>query len=110
MREQPHKYSPKTTKELLASIQRSVLMQGNVLYMRLPLKDGGGLALNKRELPDMPASKAALITQAKLLDTSTFGRSLLRQTKTNYVLSGAAVVSFTVTKHRTETPITGTAK
>jgi len=110
MREQPHKFNPKTTEELLASMQRSVLLQGNVLYMRLPLKDGGGLALDKRELPDMPASKAAMITQAKLLDTKTFARSLLRQTKVDYVLTGSAVASFTVTKHRSQTPVASKAK
>jgi len=110
MREQPHKFNPKTTEELLASMQRSVLLQGNVLYMRLPLRDGGGLALDKRELPDMPASKAAMITQAKLLDTKTFRRSLLRETKVDYVLSGSATASFTVTKHRSQTPIAGAAK
>ena len=110
MREQPHKFNPKTTEELLASMQRSVLLQGNVLYMRLPLKDGGGIALDKKELPDLPASKAAMITQAKLLDTTTFGRSLLRETKVNYVLTGSATASFTVTKHRSQTPIAGGAK
>jgi hypothetical protein len=110
MREQPHKYDPKTTEELLASMQRSVLLQGNVLYMRLPLRDGGGIALGEKELPDLPASKAAMIKQANLLDTRTFGRSLLRQTKVNYVLTGSARASFTVTKHRSQTPISGGAK
>jgi hypothetical protein len=110
MREQPHKYNPKTTEELLASMQRSVLLKGNVLYIRLPLKDGGGIALDKKELPDLPASKAAMITQAKLLDTKTFRRSLLRETKVDYVLSGSARASFTVTKHRSQTPIAGGAK
>jgi len=110
MREQPHKYNPKTTEELLASMQRAVLLQGNVLYMRLPLKDGGGVALDKKELPDLPASKVAMITQAKLLDTRTFGRSLLRETKVDYVLSGSTKASFTVTKHRSQTPIVGGAK
>jgi len=109
-REQPQKYSPKTTEELLASMQRSVMLQGNVLYMRLPLKDGGGIALNKKELPDLPPSKAAMITQARLLDTRTFGRSLLRETKVPYVLSGSAAASFTVTKHRSQTPVTGASK
>jgi hypothetical protein len=110
MREQPHKFSPKTTEELLASMQRSVLLQGNVLYMRLPLKDGGGLTLNKKELPDLPASKAAMIAQARLLDTSTFRQSLLRETKVKYVLSGSAVASFKVTKYRSQTPIASESK
>ena len=110
MQEQPHRYNPKTTEELLASMQRSVLLQGNVLYMRLPLKDGGGIALDKKELPDLPASKAALINQAKLLDTKSFGRSLLRRTKVDYVLSGSATASFTVTKHRSQTPVAGDPK
>ncbi|MDP6636581.1 MAG: hypothetical protein QGG42_16910 [Phycisphaerae bacterium] len=109
-REQPHKYSPKTTEQLLASMQRSVLLQGNVLYMRLPLKEGGGISLDKKELPDLPASKAAMITQARLLDTGSFSRSLLRQTKVDYVLDGSAVARFTVTKHRRQTPLTADAK
>jgi len=109
MREQPHKFNPKTTEELLASMQRAVLLQGNVLYMRLPLKDGGGIALDKKELPDLPASKAAMIKQAKLLDTKTFRRSLLRETKVNYVLTGSVQASFTVTKHRSQTPVVSDA-
>jgi hypothetical protein len=110
MQEQPHKYDPKTTAQLLASIQRSVLLQGNVLYMRLPLSDGGGIVLDKKELPDLPASKAAMITQAKLLDTKTFTRSLLRKTKVSYVLSGSDTVSFKVTKHRDQRPVVGDAR
>jgi len=109
-REQPHKYRPRTTEQLLAAMQRSVLLQGNVLYMRLPLPRGGGLALDKKELPDLPASKAALITQARLLDTGTFSRSLLRETKIDYVLSGSAVGRFTVTKHRNEIPVSAGAR
>jgi len=103
--EQPHKFSPKTTAELLAAAQMSVLTRGNMLYMWLPLGDGGGIALDKKELPDLPASKAAMITQARLLDTKTFRRSLRREVKADYVLSGSARAGFTVTKHRTETPV-----
>ncbi|MDP6044849.1 MAG: hypothetical protein QGG25_04510 [Phycisphaerae bacterium] len=110
MREQPHIFRPKTTKEFLASMQRSVLLQGNVLYMRMSLPDGAGIALDKKELPDLPASKAAMITQARLLDTRKFARSLLRQQKVKYVLSGSTSASFTVAKHRNQTPVALDAK
>ncbi|MBT3199364.1 MAG: hypothetical protein HN350_05560 [Phycisphaerales bacterium] len=110
MREQPHKYAPKTTEELLASMQRAVALKGDMLYMRLALPSGGGIALNKKELPELPPSKAAIIAQARLLDTSSFSRSLLRDMKTPYVLSGSAVARFTVTKHRDQTPILGDDK
>jgi len=104
---QPHKFTAKTTADLLAAVQRSVLTQGNVLYMWLPLRDGGGIALDKRELPDLPSSKAAMIAQARLLDTKTFRRLLRREMKAAYVLSGSASARFTVTKHRSETPVSG---
>jgi len=105
MRLQPHKYRSKTTEQFLAAMQRAVKLQGNVLYMRMPLPDGGGIALDKKELPDLPPSKAAVITQAKLLDTGRFARSLLREKKVKYVLTGSATASFTVTKHRNQTPV-----
>jgi len=105
MRERPHIFKPKTTKEFLNSMQQAVLGQGNVLYLRMGLPDGGGIALDKKELPDLPASKAALITQAKLLDTGTFAKSLVRTQKIKYVLSGSTSVKFTVTKNRRQRPI-----
>jgi len=105
MRAQPHKYRPKTTREFLASLQRSVLNQGDVLYMRMGLPNGGGIALDKKELPDLPASKSVLITQANLLDTRKFSNSLQRTQKVKYVLSGSAAVRFRVVKHRRQKPV-----
>ncbi|GAH67210.1 unnamed protein product, partial [marine sediment metagenome] len=103
--EQPHKFAARTPADLLAGIQRTVGPQADVLYVRLPLPKGGGLALDKKELPDLPPSKAAVISQARLLDTRTFRRALVREIKTGYVLTGSARAGFEVTRHRRETPV-----
>jgi len=104
-REQPHKFAARTPADLLAGIQRTVGPRADVLYVRLPLPESGGLALDKKELPDLPPSKAAVISQARLIDTRAFRRTLVREIKTDYVLTGSAGADLEVTKHRRETPV-----
>jgi len=102
--EMPHRFRPRSVPELFRSMQLVVEPQADHLYARLALP-GGGLALHRRELPDLPASKAAILAEARKIDTNSFRRSLARATKTKYVLSGSAAASFTVKKKPSETLI-----
>ena len=102
--EMPHRFRPRSVPELFRSIQLVVEPQADHLYVRLALPSGG-LALHRRELPDLPASKALVLAEARKIDTTSFRRSLARATKTPYVLSGSVAASFTVKKKPSETLI-----
>ena len=103
--EMPHRFDPRTPEQLLAAVRRTVQMRGNVLYLRLAVKKGSGLAVDKRELPDLPDSRARIIAQADTLNTRSFSRAIVQKMPTGYVLSGAAGAAFKVVKRPKETLI-----
>ena len=93
--EMPQRFRPHTTGELFAGIQRTVALQADRLYLRLPLPEGG-LAVGTRELPDLPESRADILAEARRVDSRSFRRTLVRDLKTPYVIEGAASANFTV--------------
>ena len=101
--EMPHKFFARTTQELFDAIQRVVEPPASQLYLRLPLPDGGGLALAQRELPDLPQSKATILSQAGMLDTRSFSRSIVRTLKTDRLITGSASARFRVEREPAET-------
>ncbi len=101
--EAPHLYSPRTTRQLFEAIQRIASPAADQLYLRLPLPDGGGLAIDTEELPDLPPSRAAILGQAKLLDAKTFRRSLVRTVRPPYLMEGSLTASFDVARQPRET-------
>ena len=103
--EMPHRFDPRNNAQLLASIQRTVQTRGNVLYLRLPVKKGSGLAIRKHELPDLPDSRARIIAQADSLNTRRFSRAIVQKMPTDYVLTGSASAAFKVVKRPKETLI-----
>jgi len=48
------------------------------------------------EMPDLPASKAQILSQAQILETRSFRRSLVQSLKTHCLISGSVGASFTV--------------
>ena len=94
--EMPHMFAPRTTEQLLKALQYVVSTRSDHLYLRMPLPSGGGLTIKRAEMPDLPASKAQILAQAKILDTRSFRRSLVQSLKTHYLISGSVGVSFTV--------------
>lgn len=103
--EMPHRFDPRNPEQLLASIRRTVQMRGNVLYLRLPVKKGSGLAIRKQELPDLPDSRARIIAQADNLNTRRFSRAVVQKMPTDYVLTGSTSAAFKVVKRPKETLI-----
>ena len=101
--ETPHKYFARTTQEIFDAVQRVVQPPANRLYLRLPVRDGGGVALAQQELPDLPASKAGILSQARLLDARSFRRSIVQTLDTEYIISGSAGAQFRVRKEPAET-------
>ncbi|MGB2821986.1 MAG: hypothetical protein WBF17_13465, partial [Phycisphaerae bacterium] len=101
--ETPHMFAPRTTQQIFEAIQRVVEPSEAQLYLRLPVKDGGGLAIAQSELPDLPDSRAKILSEARILDTRTFRRSIVRTLKTDYIISGSLSASFRVQKEPVET-------
>jgi len=95
-REMPHLFAPRTAEQLLKAMQHVVSPRSDQLYLRLPLPSGGGLAIERAEMPDLPASKAQILSQAKILNTRIFRRSLVQTLKTHYLITGSARATFKV--------------
>jgi hypothetical protein len=87
--------------ELFKAVQNVVEPDGRRLYMRLPLHRGG-LAIDQRELPDLPESKARVLTDAGRLDTQRFENALVQTAPSDYVLDGSAAAEFGVQKEPRE--------
>ena len=101
--ENPHRHTPQNTGEMLAAMQRVMVPQSSLVYLRMHVPRGSGLALGTRELPDLPPSRARMIVEARKLYTFNFTRPLVQTVKTKYVVSGSAGASFTVRDKPAET-------
>jgi len=95
-REMPQRFAPRTTEQLLRAIQHVVSGRSDELYLRLPLPGRGGLAIERAEMPDLPASRAQILSQANVPDTRSFQRSLVQTVKTHYLIDGSGSATFTV--------------
>ncbi len=101
----PHRFSPRTTKQLWTALQRVTEYKSDLLYLRLPLPRSGGVSLGAKELPRLPASTRALLKQADLPDTFEFTRAKIETRDTGYLLRGTAEASFTVRRTIDQTRI-----
>ena len=95
-REMPQRFAPRTCEQLLKAIQHVVSGRSDQLYLRLPLPGRGGLAIERAEMPDLPASRAQILSQAAIPETRGFQRSLVQTLKTHYLIDGSASATFTV--------------
>jgi len=94
--ENRHRNAPRNTTEMLAALQALMTPQSSQVYLRLAVPRGGGLALGTKELPDLPPSRAGIITDARRPYTFTFARPVVQTVKTRYVISGSSSATFTV--------------
>jgi len=95
-REMPHLFAPRTAEQLLKALEHVVSLRSDRLYLRMPLPSGGGLAIERAEMPDLPASKAQILSQARILETRSFRRSLVATLKTHYLITGSAGATFKI--------------
>ncbi len=101
--ERPHLFSPRTTEELFAAVQRAVVPPRRQLYLRLPLSTGGGVALADSEMPDLPESRARILAQARPADMHSFSRSLVQTVQTEFIPTGSLSAAFQVLRKPVET-------
>lgn len=102
-REMPHRFSPRTVEQLFQSIQRTVDADASRLYLRIGLPRGGGLAVDNRELVDLPPSRAAILAEAERLKTRRFSASLVQSVATPFVIRGSGTATFQVRRRPKET-------
>jgi hypothetical protein len=95
MSEMPHRFAPRTVRELFESLLQSVQMRGDCLYLRLPLRRGG-LAVGSRELNDLPESRLRIINESAKLDLRAFSQAKVEVLQTGQVLGGSASAEFQV--------------
>ena len=103
MGENRHRHTPRNATEMLAAMQRVMDPRSSLVYLRMRMPRGGGLAVGTKELPDLPRSRAWIIADARKLYTFNFARPIVQTVKTKYVISGSASVSFTVRDRPAET-------
>jgi hypothetical protein len=103
--DQPHLFDPHTPQQLFEAIQRLAQPKANRLYLHLPLPAAGGLAIGRNELPDLPASKAAMLAGLELPDTQPTRRALTDSAESDYILSGRRSLNVIVKKHVNEMPV-----
>ncbi|MFP4105380.1 MAG: hypothetical protein ACLFVU_04730 [Phycisphaerae bacterium] len=101
----PHLYDPKTTEQLLSTVQRVVKTSGNRLYLAVPLQKGG-VAIGEKELPQLPGSRRQLLGSANLLDAKAYSAIVEESKPLDYVLDGSAEVTFEVKKDPKQTRVT----
>ena len=107
-KERPHVFQPRSVPALFDALQKVVLPKADQLYLRLPLPTGG-LALARRELPELPESRAKIIAEAGQLDTYEFRQALVRAVPGEYVFNGSTAAPFKVSRQVAEQRLSGGA-
>ena len=102
--EQRYRFTPTSRRSLLEALRAVVQPRGDTLYLHLAVPEGG-VAIKDRALPDLPASKAQIIAEARKLDASAFGASIVRARKGDRVYTGSASANFTVKRKIDQTLI-----
>jgi hypothetical protein len=91
----PHLFDPDDAEQLLAGIQRVNGKSSKQLYLHLQLPEGG-TAIGVKELPNLPASRAAILAEAPVMDVRPYQGLLTESIDVDYLPSGGVTASFTV--------------
>ncbi|HOD83559.1 MAG TPA: hypothetical protein PKG77_19250 [Phycisphaerae bacterium] len=104
--EKPHRFDPRNMQELFAAIQEVVEGDARDLYLRMGV-GRQGLALDRRELDDLPSHWSAVLAEAGRIDANAYASALERTQRTKFVLDGLAVAEFEVRKEIDQTLLRG---
>jgi len=96
-RESPQRFDPRNIGELLDAVGTMAANRRDSLYLRLPLPEGG-LAIRRNELPNLPASKATVLSQTDRNDIKPFRTTLVRPMEGAYVFRGSTSATFEVSR------------
>ena len=93
--ELPHRFKPRTVKQLFRAVQEVVKPKLDRLYAYLAAP-AGGLAVSSVELEHLPASLADVLSRTAPTETTEYKRSVWDEFQTGYVLAGKASAEFLV--------------
>ncbi|HPD30165.1 MAG TPA: hypothetical protein PLL20_09235 [Phycisphaerae bacterium] len=97
--EKPHLFRAETLSQAMAAFNLMGRLPGNVLYMRLNLKQGG-IAYKQLEMPDLPASRRKILSDTKLAsDLNPYTEALVAEHKTDFVVLGKQALPIRVRRH-----------
>jgi len=99
MQEAPARFHPRDLKGLLRMLRYDLTR--NQLFARLEAP-GEGLAVGTEELPNLPASMRAVLSEAAGLQVSPVRRSLVKSQQVPYVLVGETTLQVTVDRRAPE--------
>ena len=100
--EMPQRFDPHALGELMDALARVAAPKTDHLYLRLQLPEGG-LSIKRNELPDLPASKAQILSQDQKTEMFQFTKSLVRSMKGDFVFTGTVSAPFEVKLQPRET-------
>ena len=104
--EMPQRFHPRNLQELFQAIQRLVENKADNVYLRMQLPRRG-VALESRELTDLPASRTRILMEQDRQDRdiNQFTPAIVTSTPGEYVFAGSAQAEFTVQRNSKETLI-----
>ncbi len=104
MREAPHRFDPRTGEELFQALQESVRPCTTCLYLRLRTPQEH-LAVARKELRNLPGSRAGLLREAARDEATPFAESIEQTQDIPFLPAGEVAGTFTVSKRTDETPL-----
>jgi len=91
----PQRFDPRNAQEMLDAVQTMAANRRDCVYLRLALPEGG-VAIRQKELPNLPASRAAILAQTSREDVKLFRKVLIRPMEGPHVFRGSASATFEV--------------
>lgn len=99
MRDNPQLATPQSVEALFQAIHLQASARRTNLTMRVPI-GGAGVAIAGKTLPDLPPSMVQILGGSKKTGALTINSALVARTPTAWVVNGADVVRFQVTRNK----------
>jgi hypothetical protein len=99
LRDNPHLGTPQTVEAQLQMVRMQMSAKRTTLVMRVPLPNGAGVAVNGQALNDLPPSMVQMLSSTRRTNAQTIHAALVARSSTNWVVNGADMVRFRVTKN-----------
>lgn len=104
LRDQPNLANPQTVDEVFANLQIQTSARRTNLVLRVPMP-AGGVALEGKSLPHLPASMVHILGQSRRTGPQLFGSALVARQPTMWVVQGSETVTFAVSKSKRESGV-----
>jgi hypothetical protein len=99
LRDNPHLGNPQSVEAQLKMVRMQMAAKRTTLVLRVPLPGGAGVAVNGQALNDLPPSMVQIMSSTRRTNAQTLYAALVARSSTNWVINGADMVRFRVTKN-----------